>query len=108
MYDPKVSTLILDFVKQIQGAIYDHEINLFPESDLFLELHRDQVEAIENQDGHIYCGYYFVHNQNRCIYWPEKVTRNPFTSKIPDRAWGALSGYQSRELLFINPFSSMI
>jgi hypothetical protein len=104
MYDLKISTLILGFIKDIQDAIAEPEVIIWPESDLFLELQRHQGELIEDDDGQAHCGYYFVHDPSWCIYWPEEVTLKPFTSKILASMWGDLSGYQTSESLMIDSF----
>jgi hypothetical protein len=69
MYDRKIPTLILGFIKEIQDSISEREVTIWPGSDLFLELQREQGELIEDgDDGHAHCGYDFVHNPSRCIY----------------------------------------
>jgi hypothetical protein len=102
MYDPSISALILEFIKQIQEAISICDATIWPDSDLFIELQRAQGKLVKDDDGDAHCGYYFVHSASRCIYWPEKVTLRHFTSEPVGDISGDLSGYQTRELSIIS------
>ncbi|KAF7767911.1 hypothetical protein Agabi119p4_7154 [Agaricus bisporus var. burnettii] len=95
MYDPDISELILDFIKEIQEAISEYKVTLWPESDLLVELHRREGKITED-DGHAHCGYYFVQHTRRCIYWLEEVKLNPTISKALGLISGDLSGYQTQ------------
>ncbi|XP_006462384.1 hypothetical protein AGABI2DRAFT_179143 [Agaricus bisporus var. bisporus H97] len=95
MYDPDISELILDFIKEIQEAISEYKVTLWPESDLLVELHRREGRITED-DGHAHCGYYFVQHTRRCIYWLEEVKLNPTLSKALGLISGDLSGHQTQ------------
>lgn len=101
MYDPDISELILDFIKEIQEAISEYKVTLWPESDLLVELHRREGKITED-DGHPHCGYYFVQHTRRCIYWLEEVKLNPTLSKALGLISGDLSGYQTRAPFMID------
>lgn len=101
MYDPDISELILDFIKEIQEAISEYKVTLWPESDLLVELHRREGKITED-DGHAHCGYYFVQHTRRCIYWLEEVKLNPTLSKALGLISGDLSGYQTRAPFMID------
>jgi hypothetical protein len=100
MYDPEISTLISDFIEQIQDAISDQNTIIWPESDLFVQLQRKEGKLTKD-DGHTRCGYYFVHHERRCIYWLEGLELNPSVSLPLRNIRGDLTGYQTREF-FIN------
>jgi hypothetical protein len=102
MYECTISRTILDFIGLIRDAISELEVEIWPESDLFLELQRINGELVEDEDGHKHCGYYFVYSPKRCIYWPEKVTFSRSMSKFLNATWGHLSESQKRESLLLD------
>jgi hypothetical protein len=103
MYEGESSELIGSFFKEIQDAISEPEVTIWPESDLFLELLRDKGELVKS-NGQAHCGYYFVHDKSRCIYWPEHVWLKPRLSKILNSMWGNVSEYQARGSLVIDSY----
>jgi hypothetical protein len=97
MHDSEISTLVSDFIRQIQDAISDQSTPLWPGSDLCVQLERKEGK-LTRDGGHARCGYYFVNHERRCVYWLEGFELDPSMSLPLRNMRGDLTGYQTRKL----------
>ena len=73
LYDPDVLFHATCFIQRIDDLTSARTIQ--PDAELVLEITPDE-------DGEIACGYYFVHHQNRCLFWLEEFEADPLIYEI--------------------------